>query len=383
MSSLSLLLSRLTIPSDFARYEAVSDPKVISELELWKDAASRVLSEVKNLLDEKISIQEHANVVSAVAPFTAADTWVTPESKIVSSDILHQLPEPDGQLLEHILIHNVKPLFVSSPHPHLNLSTGRRLARPAGGPMNTQDFFEGQTWKEHPGTAEVVLYVVQNLKASEYEGVWHLVIPPVMTLLDDYQGLYKLRGVQIVAVMLGNVPGQLLKRTGVDSLLIQSLSTCMGLIRDPESPDLLRTSIAAWLTLTTKTTDVGSAEQFDRLSVLLGEHIIGSVWLYGSAIAPVILATVEALPPVVRQLGIGSARFLKALMYQLLYPLQQNSADTEMQLRSIDALLVVMKECAPRISHWSGAILNAVARCFVTMQEDGMKHDWCLSSLST
>ncbi len=42
-----------------------------------------------------------------------------------------------------------------------------------------------------------------------------------MTLLDDYQGLYKLRGVQIVAVMLGNVPGQLLKRTGVDSLLIQ------------------------------------------------------------------------------------------------------------------------------------------------------------------
>ncbi len=87
----------------------------------------------------------------------------------------------------------------------------------------------------------------------------------------------------------------------------------MGLIRDPESPDLLRTSIAAWLTLTTKTTDVGSAEQFDRLSVLLGEHIIGSVWLYGSAIAPVILATVEALPPVVRQLGIGSARFLKVL----------------------------------------------------------------------
>ncbi len=180
MSSLSLLLSRLTIPSDFARYEAVSDPKVISELELWKDDASRVLSEVKNLLDEKISIQEHADVVSAVAPFTAAHTWVTPESKIVSSgacgaccgflpaqfcaDILHQLPEPDGQLLEHILIHNVKPLFVSSPHPHLNLSTGRRLARPAGGPMNTQDFFEGQTWKEHPGTAEVVLYVVQNLK---------------------------------------------------------------------------------------------------------------------------------------------------------------------------------------------------------------------------
>jgi Protein of unknown function (DUF2454). len=54
----------------------------------------------------------------------------------------------------------------------------------------------------------------------DYERLWHLIIPPVMTLLDDYQAIYKLRGVEIVSEMLKKIPGELLKRTGVDGLLL-------------------------------------------------------------------------------------------------------------------------------------------------------------------
>jgi hypothetical protein len=57
--------------------------------------------------------------------------------------------------------------------------------------------------------------------------MWHLVIPPVMTLLDDYETKYKLQGVIIVEEMLRRVPKDLLKRTGVDGLLRQvGLTTC-------------------------------------------------------------------------------------------------------------------------------------------------------------
>jgi hypothetical protein len=42
-----------------------------------------------------------------------------------------------------------------------------------------------------------------------------------MTLLDDYQMKYKLRGVQIAAHLLENAPGELLRRTGIDGLLYQ------------------------------------------------------------------------------------------------------------------------------------------------------------------
>lgn len=58
-----------------------------------------------------------------------------------------------------------------------------------------------------------------HTQREAYDDSWHLVIPPVMTLLDDYEARYKLRGVAIVSVMLQNVPKGLLKRTGVDGLI--------------------------------------------------------------------------------------------------------------------------------------------------------------------
>lgn len=41
-----------------------------------------------------------------------------------------------------------------------------------------------------------------------------------MTLLDDYEVPYKIRGVIAVHQMLQNVPIQFLKRTGVDALFL-------------------------------------------------------------------------------------------------------------------------------------------------------------------
>lgn len=51
-----------------------------------------------------------------------------------------------------------------------------------------------------------------------------------MTLLDDYEARYKLRGVAIVSVMLQHVPKALLKRTGVDGL-IRSVRHCSCFVR--------------------------------------------------------------------------------------------------------------------------------------------------------
>jgi len=57
------------------------------------------------------------------------------------------------------------------------------------------------------------------VQASTYESIWHLLLPPVMTFLDDFEASYKLRGVRLVSDLLARVPPDLLKRTGVDGLL--------------------------------------------------------------------------------------------------------------------------------------------------------------------
>lgn len=43
---------------------------------------------------------------------------------------------------------------------------------------------------------------------------------------------------------------------------------------------------------------------------LLGEGIINGVWLYGAEKWDTILASLDALPPVINALGIGNVRYL-------------------------------------------------------------------------
>jgi hypothetical protein len=62
-------------------------------------------------------------------------------------------------------------------------------------------------------------FLTSTMQANTYESVWHLILPPVMTFLDDFQASYKLQGVRLVSDLLSRVPPELLKRTGVDGLL--------------------------------------------------------------------------------------------------------------------------------------------------------------------
>jgi len=59
------------------------------------------------------------------------------------------------------------------------------------------------------------------------------------------------------------------------------------------------------------TTDVGSEEQFDQLSALLGEGIINGIWLYASDKPDVILASLDAMPRLITSLAVGNARYVK------------------------------------------------------------------------
>ena len=52
-----------------------------------------------------------------------------------------------------------------------------------------------------------------------YEHLWHLLIPPVMTLLDDFEVRFKLQGVLAVQQMLQHMPKDLMERTGINGLL--------------------------------------------------------------------------------------------------------------------------------------------------------------------
>ncbi|KAJ7076314.1 hypothetical protein B0H15DRAFT_864086 [Mycena belliarum] len=371
----------LQVPSDFNRYADITDHEILQRLDRWKHATVPTLQNLQSHFHSEqassLTLKQQADIVSATLVFNGEDVWVNPAAQTVAHDILDGFCEPSVPLVIQILEHNVKPLFRYNPHPSLNLQTGRKLARPAGGPMASQDFYDDQAWKTHPGASNIVLWCVENIPSTAYEELWHLVIPPIMALLDDYEPGYKLKGVKILTVMLERVPGSVLKRTGVDSLLSASLGRSLTQLQSPETSRLLPAAISASLSLILLVTPVGSVDRFDQLCGLLGDGIIGTIWPYSSDRLEALLASIEALPPLVKILGVGCARYLKVLVAQLVHPLSPRAFDktsVALQISSLRALSAVIDACPERIPQWKGTILNSIARCWVGIMDANLDH---------
>ncbi|KAJ4472023.1 hypothetical protein J3R30DRAFT_3659960 [Lentinula aciculospora] len=364
------ILECLQIPSEYAHAETA---ETIARLNSWKSTSTHLLRDLSRLAKEKeLSVAEQANVIAAAVSFDGENSWTSPESHALATEILSDFSEPDSSLMFQLLETDVNPLFRPSLHPSLNPSTGRKLDRPAGGPMGTQDFYETQTWKKYPAAGNLVSWCLRHIQSQDYDRLWYLVIPPIMTFLDDYQVPYKLEGVRMVEELLQHVPREILKRTGVDGLILTSLNTCLAQLDDAESPQLIQTAISASLSLSLLTTNLGSSAQFDQLCALLGERIVGTIWLYSYDKPGVVQASVDSLPPLLSALGLGCCRYLKALIPQLLHPLLPvpfTTAPFDLQISSLHVLTVIMNECPCRMSQWQGTILDGISRCWVNSTE--------------
>ena len=91
----------------------------------------------------------------------------------------------------------------------------------------------------------------------------------------------------------------------------KSLFRVLVQLHDEFSPQLIRTTVPVILRLIEMTTSPGSAERFDQLCTLLGDHIVGAIWLYASREPETIEASMDVLPSVVHALGIGTVRYIK------------------------------------------------------------------------
>jgi hypothetical protein len=85
-------------------------------------------------------------------------------------------------------------------------------------------------------------------------------------------------------------------------------------------------------------------------------------------------ATLDVIPGVIEMLGIGCARYLKALIPQLTHPLLPSfvSPSRDMQFSSLRVLGVLIDECSPRMHRWKATILDAVAKCWVGIVDSGV-----------
>ncbi|KAF8529111.1 hypothetical protein BU17DRAFT_80296 [Hysterangium stoloniferum] len=375
---MSFTFQNIIIPPLYCSIQTGSDDPRILE---WKSNAHSTLSELKVWVAKTdVASLEHEDLASiaaiAVSLNNESDLFYQRIARrgligATRTDIMAQLPSPTLEVITCVLSKHVKPCFSKTPHSLLNPSTGRKRSRPAGGPSAILDFYENQEWKAYPGIAALLLWCLNCTEGREYEYIWHLVIPPIMTLLDDYESYYKLDGVKVVCELLNHAPPELLKRTGVDGLLMTSLKTALLHLHSPLTPQIILAAVPAHLQLINLTTASGSKVRFDQLCTLLGEGIIGGIWMYAYQEWETLEASMVAARDVVRNLGVGTTRYLKALVSQLMLNIASLSQQHQlsMQLASLGLLEVIICVCKSRIDNWTGLILGGVARLWVNLED--------------
>ncbi|KIJ56772.1 hypothetical protein M422DRAFT_62703 [Sphaerobolus stellatus SS14] len=371
-------------------------PEYADQIQEWNTQSLQVVQELQQLLSQEdvvLLLPEDIAVVFAISvPLSSEEQWIDGSLRVVAESLYTQLPAPTLDVITSVLTYHVKPCFIKNPHSRINVESGRKLHRAAGGSAGVTDFYEDQEWKNYPWIGHILHWCIKHLNSEDYERLWPLVIPPSMTLLDDYEIYSKLNGVWVISEMLVNVPPILLKRTGIDGLLktvellftallcfwfiqLQSLKSTTLHLHSPLTPQLIRTSIPAFITLTNITTTDGSRERFDELSTLLGDNILGGIWLYAYNEYATLEVSILALPAVLEELGIGSVRFLKPIISQLIHNITEVptiEASCAMQVASVALLEFLMNTYCERIFHWSGFIAEGFARCWVALQESSL-----------
>ncbi|KAG8721617.1 hypothetical protein FRC08_011807 [Ceratobasidium sp. 394] len=355
------------------------------ELTIWKESAFISLQRLKDVVVNKrhvFTTSERSKIISVASIFVGQDAFIDNRCKTVAHDCLDALGPLDSSTASQVLLEHLKPIFQSAVHPGVRQDTGRVKHNP----LDVQNMYDDQPWKTHGvGSWNVLVWVSSNIESESIESLWPLIIPPLLTLVDDHEPSYKLKGIMATDALLRKAPASLLRRTGIDELLFKALQGALQNLTSDQSPDLLRAAMPCYLALVDLVLPDDTAQRFDKLCELVTDTIVPG-WLYASSRAELMIASVEVLSPVVNALGTSSARFLKAFIPQLtenLLPKEFSPVETTLalQLTSGKCLLVLMKNTRPRIAHWRHRILDAILRCWVDITDKPEQRNDALKEL--
>ncbi|KAG8977881.1 hypothetical protein FRC05_000409 [Tulasnella sp. 425] len=368
-------------PANLSEVDIQQGIRMKDALGRWQSESFATLEVIRRRLlsdDPPTSPPEIAEVIAAVARFDGEDEFILPDLKAISQDILSRIsPLPEmtrRETVSLVLSTHIKPLFLPTQHPMINQETGRKLHVQEGSRVAYPEFNDDQVWKTAGrGCWNTLRWTVSQLQRDDFEKLWPLLIPPLMTLLDDYQTIFRIKGIQVLHGLLEQVDGNLLKRTGIASLFSNSLLNSINRSTDPEIALILPLASRTLQMLIALTTEVGSRERFDQLCECLSTGIIGGVWIFAGENLEAMEASIETLLPLVEALDIGCCRYLKALVPQLaevLAPKPFRPHSIRLINLSAGCLVRVITVCKPRIHAWKDVILDALLRSWVWAKED-------------
>lgn len=239
-------------------------------------------------------------------------------------------------------------------------------------------------WKQDPYAFPLMHWVLSALTPATVETHWPLLLPPILATIDDFETQYKVRGCELLRLLLRATQSSVLKRTGLTGVFEEAvfpfLSYLPTLTPPKESIQLLNAAypclvqlVRTRYPLTTRSQD---PEAWDAKVKMTTKYIRHGV-LHGMLLAGQfpLLATcmVTHLETLINEEGIDSVRHLKEVV-PLLYDILGDPfalAHPPLLLSATKTLQTVVLNAWPRMEGWKGNLLGSLCRIWIRIIEEG------------
>ncbi|KAK5132287.1 hypothetical protein LTR08_009195 [Meristemomyces frigidus] len=297
--------------------------------------------------------------------------------------------ELTSSLARHFLKLTIRPLFVKAK-PSSVTATGRRVTTTVLPPKMTADDMDdtiNKPWKSGKDAfaLDLLNWAVQALDATLLEEVWPLLIPPVLTLLDDWEPNYKRQGAQLLLQLLAATPPLLLERTGLGEVFEEALLPCLTFLPtitpEQDSIALLNAAFPALLALSKvryphhlAPTSKISIPELQRARTKFLDTVVRKGVVAGyhhcSQYPRLIALLFCHLVPLLNELGIESAKHLKYTLPILTQTLAQPSmaGQTATLSSAVKALQAVILNAWPRMPEHVGNVLKGLGLCWLNLE---------------
>lgn len=300
--------------------------------------------------------------------------------------------ELTSALIRHLLKLTIRPLFIKAS-PSTVTEQGRKVtttALPKKIAMEDQDDTVRRPWKgaKDAYALDLLRWAVESLDEKIIVEVWPLVVPPILTLIDDWETKYKKIGAERLLSLLTTTPPDLLTRTGLGEVFEEALLPCLTYL-PPLTPQddaiaLLATLYPCLLTLShvrypkgpnsaAQSPTPNDVRRIKTLSTILQKGILHG-YSHTSENPAIVTCLFSNLVPLLDAMSIDSVKHLKhtipMLVETLAHPL--GSVSLEMLRSAVEGLKAVIRNGWPRMSGWRGEILKGLCFCWVNLG-DGAK----------
>ncbi|CAG8507883.1 1622_t:CDS:2 [Paraglomus brasilianum] len=377
--SLEALLNSLRIPAYFYLNAQTSDDDFANA---FKAQAELALAALRQLVkqEEQLSDELIGDCLWTCILYLGEEPWSNASLKELAHGVITNLHEAQPRFRDietlvetfvlNIMNKYIKPAFMRYSS-EMNVGNGKSKTsiRTTTRPSIARKYelpAEDTSWRvDIEPAARVIEWMVCRMRPPAINNMIQFLIPPTLTLLDNFDVTLKTRGITILDQILRKVNPTIIQRTGLGNVFYEAISACLMYQSEVSHAQFLRPSYSAMLNLVSVAESRGSEAWFSKHEKILRSHVLRGLVMAGDIIV-IRRVLLEQIPVLVEYLDIVAVKYLKELVdaqcktLEIPLDIPGNDEIVEMHLSAAEGLQTTIRICWPRIPPYEGKILKAV-----------------------